>query len=90
MISLQDDRFRKHPSFGMYVANQVLRKTALEVGNIVALKTCHGMTVEELAERVQNNDQSVLRALQYYSKTMEGSPQYFYYKHCEAHSFSEV
>lgn len=73
------------------MGNQTLRKKALDVGSVVAKKELQGMTFRELKEAVlYNNDQNIFNKLQLYSRQLENSNQYFYYKHSEANALMEV
>ena len=76
-MNFNDGRFRTDPTFGMIVNNQLNRRTALTIGNIIA-RDLGDMSIQQLKDAVAKNDQSVMEKLQYYSKNIEGSPQYFY------------
>ena len=76
-MNFHDGRFRTDPTFGMIVNNQLNRRNALTIGNIIA-RDLGDMTVAELKAAVAKNDAGVMEKLQYYSKNIDGSPQYFY------------
>ena len=73
-MNFHDGRFRTDPTFGMIVNNQLHRRNALTIGNIIA-RDLGDMTVAQLKAAVAKNDAGVIEKLQYYSKNIDGSPQ---------------
>lgn len=61
----------------MIVANQLQRRTALTIGNVVAKSSAKDMTVRELQEKLDAGDNKVLNDLRYHSKVIPGSNQFW-------------
>ena len=71
LLQLEDDRFRCHPTFILIVTNQYLRRQCLEVGNIVYNKATEKMTLEELQQKLAEEDEATLANLKYYGRNIE-------------------
>ena len=75
----KDSRFKEDPIFVMTVSNQQKRHACLSLGSVVANDPkIKDMTWRELKEKIEKNDPEILPKLRYYSKTIDGSDQYFY------------
>ena len=77
LLAFKDKRFKNHPAFMMIVANQLQRRTALTIGNVVAKSSAKDMTVRELQEKLDAGDNKVLNDLRYHSKVIPGSNQFW-------------
>ena len=63
----------------MVVANQVKRRTALALGNIVTNKSsAKNKTVTDIKTAWENGDTTLSNQVRYFGKSLDGSPQYFY------------
>ena len=90
MLQLEDDRFRRHPSFVLAVCNMYLRWQCVKIGSIVAQKDAKDMTVEELQNKVLvDNDLEILSKLSYYGKSIVTHPAYWKSQNTETLCFNE-
>lgn len=65
--------------YRMVVANQVKRRTALALGNIVTNKSsAKNKTVTDIKTAWENGDTTLSNQVRYFGKSLDGSPQYFY------------
>jgi hypothetical protein len=88
LMEQADRRFIEHPTFAMVVANQLQRRTALSVGNVVARDAkLQDLSMEEFRAKLSVDVDAVLGMLRYYSKNLIGSPQYFHHQMIMACAF---
>ena len=78
-----DRRFANDPIFVMVASNIIQRHKALTLGNVYANKKASELTTEQLKEMVCCGDESVLKSLYCFTKSLNGSQQYF------SHSISQ-
>ena len=71
------------------VTNIHLRHQCLDVGHIVYKKSTDSMTLQELQERLADEDPEILKNLRYHARNIEGSSQYFHFKNVENLCFNE-
>ena len=89
LMQLEDDRFRCHPTFILIVTNQYLRRQCLTAGNIVYNKATEKMTLEELQQKMAEEDPETLANLRYYGRNIEVSKSYFHYRGIENLALNE-
>ena len=87
-LRFHDNRFLEDPVFMMVVANQVKRRTALALGNIVTNKSnAKNKTVTDIKNDWESGDTGLANKVRYFGKSLDGSPQYFYQSSIQALSF---
>ena len=68
-----DRRFANDPIFVMVASNIIQRHKALTLGNVYANKKASELTTEQLKEMVCCGDESVLKSLYCFTKSLNGS-----------------
>ena len=89
LMQLEDDRFRCHPTFILVVTNQYLRRQCLTAGNIVYNKATEKMTLEELQQKMAEEDPETVANLRYYGRNIEVTKSYFHYRGIENLALNE-
>jgi hypothetical protein len=83
-----DGRFQQHPIFAMVMANQLQRRIAMGVGNVVAQDAkLQDLSMGEFRAKMTEDVDGTLGMLRYYSKNLAGSPQYFHHQMIQACAF---
>ena len=78
--------FVKHRIFVHYACNLLQRWAALTTGRVYVSRCNRNLTLDELKDKLEQNDTSVLQGLTYFGKRLLGTEQYCYQKRQEAHS----
>ena len=78
LMRFHDGRFEKDPIFCMVIANQLQRRTALSLGNVIAKRTVANKTCDDLRKDFEAGKTEVTDNIRYFGKSLEGSSQFFY------------
>lgn len=74
----------------MTVSNQHKRRSAMALGNVIATDPkLRDLSMEQLKEKVENDDPEVIGKLLYYSKNLPGSDQFFFDLSTKCQKFQE-
>ena len=68
-----DRRFAKDPMFIMVVCNIMQKRQAMQIGNLYASNQLGEFTWQELKEKLESGDTSVLRNLYAFGKDIKGN-----------------
>ena len=82
-----DRRFAKDPIFIMVVTNTMQKKQALAMGTLYADKCVADNKLQEVKEKLQSGDKSILRNIYCYSNCIKGSQPFFSGQISKAYSF---
>lgn len=79
LLWYEDGRFARHPYFKFIVHNMIMRRRSLECANFVFRQKLgdEHLTVSDLRERLQNNDQSMAKTILYFGASLRGTAQYW-------------
>jgi hypothetical protein len=79
LIWYQDGRFARHQYFKFIAHNIIVRKTALEQSKFIVNQKLgdQHLTVAELQEMLNKNDNSITKKILYFGASLRGSPQYW-------------
>ena len=89
LLNYKDGRFSNHAFFPMLVANQLQRRTALTLGNVIGKQSAKDMTMRQFKEELEKENSDILNKVQYYSQRVPGSNSYFYTKTSQAKAMAE-
>ncbi len=89
LLWYEDGRFARHQYFKFIVHNIILRKRTLEQSKFIVQQKLgdEHLTIEELREMLNKNDDSIAKKILYFSQTLRGSPQYWQQRSKELSSF---
>ena len=79
LLWYRDGRFAQHHIFKFVVHNMIMRKRTLEQSRYIVqqqLGDAH-MTVQELQEMIERNDDSIAKKVLYFGASLRGSSQYW-------------
>ena len=77
LTRLPGTQFAKDPRFLLHVTSMYRRHKALTLGNVFASNVFKNMTMEELKEKVAQNDDAVMKSLVLFSGQIPGTKGYF-------------
>ena len=77
LLHYKDGRFASDFRFVLNAVNMYRRHKALTLSNVYANKVCSDLTMEEIKQRVANDDQKIMKSLLYFGATIQGTRQYF-------------
>ena len=85
LLWYRDGRFARHPYFKFIVHNMILRRQTLEKTSYIVRQQLgeEHLTVADLRQRLEKGDDSVLRKILYFGRTLRGSAQYWSQRSCE-------
>jgi hypothetical protein len=88
LLWYEDGRFAKHQYFKFITHNIIIRKRTLEQTKFIVQQKLgeDHLTVDELKEMLNRNDNSIAKKILYFSNTLRGTPQYWHQRSKELNS----
>ena len=79
LLWYKDSRFAKHKFFKFIVHNMIARRRTLDQSRFVVKQQLgdEHMTVEQLKQMIEHNDQGLFKKIMYFSANLRGTPQYW-------------
>ena len=77
LTRLEDNRFAVDPRFLLHTISMYRRHKALTLGNVYATNVCNNMSMAELKQKVQEDDEAVMKSLTLFSAQIPGTKGYF-------------
>ena len=77
LTRLEDNRFAADPRFLLHTISMYRRHKALTLGNVYATNVCNNMSLAELKQKVQEDDEAVMKSLTLFSAQIPGTKGYF-------------
>ena len=89
LLWFEDGRFARHQYFKFIVHNIIIRKGTLEKSRFIVQQKLGDqlMTIEELQDMLNRQDDSLAKKILYFSNTLRGSPQYWQQRSKELSAF---
>ena len=80
LMRFHDGRFARDVRFVLYTVNAYRRHKGLTVSNVYAKNLGAGTTIEDVKQKVAQDDDSMIQTLMHYGSGITGTAQYFKYE----------